>query len=74
MVIQNGKVVYKRDFPSSDKLFNRHQFPIRKAGYDHRTVEQMLISRHSFQSSVKMMEKMRNRISQYNKEIVPYAQ
>lgn len=70
-MIKNGRVIISN---TRHSLVERHQFPIRKSNYDPRTVEKMLMNKQSFLDSERMMIKMKERIQNYNQNIIPFAQ
>lgn len=60
--------------PQKQVAFDKHQFPIRKSNYNEQTVGKMLLNKGHFQESVRLMQRMKERISKYNKNVVPFAQ
>ena len=66
VIIRDGQIVIQNT-PRDPPTFNdKHQFPIRKANYNQRTVEQMISGMDTLRDSVEMMRRMKTRISKYN--------
>ena len=52
--------------PLRQVAFDKHQFPIRKSNYNEQAVGKMLMNKGHFQESVRLMQRMKDRISKYN--------